>query len=326
MILPDIVRDAICGGSGAVLGTVVGMPFDTIKVRLQTSGVETFKSPWHCVRETVRHEGGLALWKGSLPALASALTENLVVFAANGVIRRSITAFQGRAGGGSSGINGDAAGPDVEADAYLGFWQEAAVGGASGFCSATAICPAEVVKVRMQCDRRVTSSTTSATTAAARSRFVESGLRLWRKEGVRGFFRGLPALWARDVPFYIVFFSAYTTYIDAACTFHGCAEKRDLPMFQFAMGGGVAGVFGWGAVFPLDVVKSRVQLGAMGKDMSLVRATRAIVREEGARSILRGYLPAVLRGFPANGALLLGVEMMKKFLHRIEEEEEEEEV
>ena len=78
-ILPNIVRDAICGGSGAVLGTYVGMPFDTIKVRLQTSGAETFKSPWHCTLETVRHEGILALWKGSLPALTSALTENLGV-------------------------------------------------------------------------------------------------------------------------------------------------------------------------------------------------------------------------------------------------------
>ena len=319
MILPNVVRDAICGGSGAVLGTYVGMPFDTIKVRLQTSGAETFKSPWHCTLETVRHEGILALWKGSLPALTSALTENLVVFAANGVIRRFITSFRDRGGARDDGLIADV-------DAYLGFWQEAAIGGASGFCSATAICPAEVIKVRMQCDRGVVPHpagstvmvTAGAANTATKSGFVASGLHLWRKEGAQGFFRGLPALWSRDVPFYIVFFSAYTAYIDAACTFHGCTEKQDLPMFQFAMGGGVAGVFGWGAVFPVDVVKSRVQLGAMGKDMSLVRATRIIVQEEGVRSVLRGYLPAVLRGFPANGALLLGVETMKKFLRSVE--------
>ena len=315
MPLPDIIRDAICGGAGAVLGTYVGMPFDVVKVRLQTAGIETFKSPWHCTIQTIRQEGALALWKGSLPALASALTENLVVFAANGVIRRSIIAIHG-------GVNADAVGKDdPEAETYLGFWQEAVVGGGSGFCSSTAICPAEVIKVRMQCDRGMVSAPGDAAAAMTATRaigFVESGMRLWRQEGVRGFFRGLPALWARDVPFYVVFFSAYTTYIDAACTFHGCDEKRDLPMFQFAMGGGVAGLFGWATVFPLDVVKSRVQLGVLGKDISLMQATRLIVREEGVKSILRGYLPAVLRGFPANGALLLGVETMKKFLYKIE--------
>ena len=52
MPLPDIIRDAICGGAGAVLGTYVGMPFDVVKVRLQTAGIETFKSPWHCTIQT----------------------------------------------------------------------------------------------------------------------------------------------------------------------------------------------------------------------------------------------------------------------------------
>ena len=194
------------------------------------------------------------------------------------------------------------------------------MGGASGFCSATAICPAEVVKVRMQCDRgsASTTATNGRAPSAGSAGFVECGLRLWHEEGAKGFFRGLPALWSRDVPFYVVFFSAYTTYIDAACTFHG-VEKVDLPAYQFVMGGGVAGVFGWGTVFPVDVVKSRVQLGTMGKEISLAQATRIVVQEEGLRGVLRGYLPAVMRGFPANGALFLGVETMNKFLNQIED-------
>lgn len=306
-ILPNIVRDAVCGGTGALLCTYVGMPFDTIKVRLQTSRANIFKNPWHCTLLTVESEGVLALWKGSLPALTSALTENLVVFAANGLIRRTITAFCGDP---SRGL----ATQDGADSVYLGFWQEAAIGGASGFCSATAICPAEVIKVRMQCDR---TSTHRGSKTSSNNSILNSGLELWRKEGSSGFFRGLTALWTRDVPFYIVFFSAYTTYIDAACRVHGCKRKEDLPMFQFALGGGVAGAFGWGAVFPIDVVKSRCQLGTLGQDASLFQAARTIIRKEGAKSILRGYLPAVIRGFPANGALLFGVETMQQLLHKI---------
>ena len=299
--LPEFVRDAICGGTGAVCCTYSGMPFDTVKVRLQTSSASTFRGPLDCALRSAREEGVASLWKGSLPALASALTENLVVFAANGVIRRTLRAVR------STNDNGN-----NDDEEYLGFWQEAAVGGASGFCSATAICPAEVIKVRMQSDRTV---------GARRASFVSSTTRLLREEGARGLFRGLPAIWVRDVPFYVVFFTAYTSYIDAACRFHGCVDpvtgagvKRDLPTWQYVMGGGLAGMFGWGAVFPVDVIKSRVQLGTMGTDVSLVHAAATLLRKEGARHLMRGYLPAVLRGFPANGALLLGVETMQGLL------------
>ena len=108
---------------------------------------------------------------------------------------------------------------------YLGFWQEAMVGGASGFCSATAICPAEVVKVRMQCDRGSASTTaTNGSTECRSAGFVECGLRLWHEEGRKVSFATSGA--GRETYRSMWYSSAYTTYIDAACTFHG-VEKVD---------------------------------------------------------------------------------------------------
>lgn len=47
----------------------VGHPFDTIKVRLQTSQRSHFKGPLDCVLQTVKNEGFRGLYKGATPPL-----------------------------------------------------------------------------------------------------------------------------------------------------------------------------------------------------------------------------------------------------------------
>lgn len=48
---------------------IVGHPFDTIKVRLQTSKTSQFRGPLDCLLQTVRNEGVRALYKGATPPL-----------------------------------------------------------------------------------------------------------------------------------------------------------------------------------------------------------------------------------------------------------------
>jgi len=47
----------------------VGHPFDTIKVRLQTTQKSQFEGPLDCVLQTVRNEGVRGLYKGATPPL-----------------------------------------------------------------------------------------------------------------------------------------------------------------------------------------------------------------------------------------------------------------
>merc|ERR1711977_453439 len=47
----------------------VGHPFDTIKVRLQTSDKGRFLGPWDCLLKTLRREGFNGLYKGATPPL-----------------------------------------------------------------------------------------------------------------------------------------------------------------------------------------------------------------------------------------------------------------
>jgi solute carrier family 25 carnitine/acylcarnitine transporter 20/29 len=48
---------------------LVGHPFDTIKVRLQTSDATRFSGPLQCLSQTVRKEGFSGLYKGATPPL-----------------------------------------------------------------------------------------------------------------------------------------------------------------------------------------------------------------------------------------------------------------
>ena len=182
MPLPSILKDAASGFVGGVGLTYVGMPFDTIKVRLQTTDASVFTSPLNAVTRTVREEGITALWRGSIPALTSALTENLVVFAANGIIRRAVMTLTNTRNENKEDEELKEFNNSKEEEQYLGLPKEMFIGGSSGFVSATAICPAEVLKCRLQANRSMTNRPTLFSTSKT----------LYQQEGMKGFFRGFP--------------------------------------------------------------------------------------------------------------------------------------
>jgi hypothetical protein len=219
-----------------------------------------------------RNEGLRSFFRGATPALASAFIENSVVFAAHGALGRMLQPER------SSGAESVA----------LQCTQHAL----SGFCSATAICAPEVVKVRLQ------NSSKPMTGRAAWDVCVG----LWRTDGVSGFFRGIVPLWGRDVPFYVVFFGAYEGFSSLCLTHLMPPGSTDLSG---------PGSTSWAAVFPIDVIKSRQQ-AALGIPDTVFQTGRKVVAESGVAGLFRGVAPCVVRGFPANGALFLGVTMTQR--------------
>ena len=285
----EFLKDMVSGFIGGVCCTFAGLPLDLVKVRQQT--IFKDKTLSGAFVATVRKEGVFALWKGSTPALASVLTENAVVFAANGVIKRIVLQRQ--------------------SNKTLSFYQEAYVGGLSAIFSATAICPAEVVKVRMQVSVREQNATKPSFLKTIRSLYSEGGVPL--------FFRGLPSILSRDIPFYVLFFTSYEIYMSSIRSYlfnqtNGvpAGNNESISPVHYIMGGGFAGMIAWSFVFPFDVIKSRQQSSV--KQVSFMHVAKDILFREGIRKSMKGWTAAVLRGFPANGALFLGVEVSKKLM------------
>lgn len=137
------IKEAVAGSAGAICCVYSGLPFDVIKVRLQTNAQYT--NIFDCMGKMCRNEGVFSLWKGAIPAVASSMIENSVLFAVNGAITRFTMHY-------------------CTKNQELTPWQQAMVGGASGFFSSTvrssyslfihecsqAITPAEVIKCNLQ--------------------------------------------------------------------------------------------------------------------------------------------------------------------------------
>ena len=84
------LRETFSGVMGAFCCVYAGLPFEMIKVRLQTQGSRNaYKSVIDAFRRIVTEEGVVALWKGAIPALSSSIIENSVLFSANGFAKRA---------------------------------------------------------------------------------------------------------------------------------------------------------------------------------------------------------------------------------------------
>ncbi|OQS03618.1 Mitochondrial Carrier (MC) Family [Thraustotheca clavata] len=280
------LRETTAGTVGAICNVYAGLPFDVAKIRLQTQNPTTeYAGLLDVVRKTTRTEGIRALWKGAIPAMSSAIAENSVLFTANGVLHRYF----------------------FNKDDQLTTFQEALLGGGAGLFAAMAITPTEVVKCRLQMHQ--------GTKSLGVLRCIQS---VYQTNGITGFTAGLSAVVLRDVPFAFFFFGAYQFYTSQLIKLFNVESRHELHPLAVMLAGGASGSTGWSFVFPADVIKSHMQIG---EKISFRQAAISIWNQHGIRGFYRGWSAAVLRSFPADGCLFLGVEMTHRLFSYIEHEE-----
>lgn len=128
---------------------------------------------------------------------------------------------------------------------------------------------------------------------------------IWRDEGVRGFFQGLGAGVAQVVPYMGLFFSAYETLRPLLATLSLPFGSGD------ATAGVLASVMAKTGVFPLDLIRKRLQVQgptltryAGGKipvyGKGIWRTGRSIVKREGWRGLYRGLSVGLVKSAPAS--------------------------
>ena len=282
-------KDTASGVAGATACTVLGLPFDVAKSRLQASS-SLYRGLGQTMLKTVRSEGPLALFAGFYPALGSAVVENAVGITTQRWLRRQLISAQG--------LNADS--EAARAEVRFSFATEVALGGATGIFTSAAICPMEVLKVRLQVKEGIKPS------------WVEECVGVLRAEGVAGLYSGFGALLLRDVPFNALFYGCYETICSALMRFRGVESKDELGTPSVFVAGGLAGCIGWSMIIPFDVAKTRLQTGVA--DGGTFPLMLKIVRAEGVAALFTGWSAAVCRAFPANAGLFAGVELMSRLL------------
>lgn len=287
----DFVVDFLAGTSGGTACVYCGQPLDTVKVKMQTFP-EFYRGGFDCFRQILKSEGIRGLYKGSVPALICNVSENAVLFVAFGFAKKFVGSVTHTDPGKLSNV------------------QMACSGSIASIFSAMIVCPTELIKCRMQ----------ALTELAAAGKISNKSVGPWsvvrmllKEKGPAGFLTGITSTWARELPGYFAFFYGYEL-TRSLLTPHG-KTKDDIGPLGLMFAGGTAGVFLWTLIYPIDCVKSRIQvLSLAGKQQGFYKTLLGIVRSEGIFKLYSGLGPCLLRSYPANGALFLAYEWTQKLL------------
>lgn len=145
-----------------------------------------------------------------------------------------------------------------------------------------------------------------------------------RTEGVKGFFQGLGPAVGQVVPYMGLFFSAYELLRPALANFALPFGSGD------ASAGIVSGVLAKSGVFPLDLIRKRLQVqgptrsryvgGSIPVYKGVWATGRSIVSNEGWRGLYRGLGISLVKSAPASAITMWTYEHALKLLRSAEVE------
>ncbi|KAI4860949.1 mitochondrial thiamine pyrophosphate carrier 1 [Hypoxylon rubiginosum] len=301
----------IAGATAGLISRFVVAPLDVVKIRLQLQshsslsdplshaglggGSPIYKGTVGTLKHIVRHEGVTALWKGNVPAEMMYVAYASIQF----TTYRSMTQLLRRALG---------------EDSPLPHAAESFISGASAGATATASTyPLDLLRTRFA--------------AQGNDRVYPS---LWRAvrdirrdEGPRGFFRGLAPALALIVPSMGLFFAVY--------------EGARVPLSRLELPGGasdaaagmLASVVAKTGVFPLDLVRKRIQVQGPTRSRYVHKnipeyagtasTVRTILAREGARGLYRGLTVSLIKAAPASAVTMWTYERTLNFLRQGDE-------
>lgn len=96
-------------------------------------------------------------------------------------------------------------------------------------------------------------------------------------------------------------------------------ERIDkLSSWKLLMAGGIAGMTFWVSIYPIDVIKSRMQADTPDPSKrtftTMTKTYSLIMKQSGVSGFFKGFAPCMLRSFPANAVAFLGYEQVRRFL------------
>merc|ERR1712058_74001 len=157
------------------------------------------------------------------------------------------------------------------------------------FFADIALSPMEACKVRMQTSLPGTFPTTLRGAAP----------RIWREEGINGFYKGLSPLWARQIPYTMMKFACFERTVEAIYQYvvpkprAECSKSEQL-VVTFAAGY-IAGVFCAVVSHPADTIVSKLNQakGSSALDVAKALGFKGMWMGLGPRIVMIGTLTAL---------------------------------
>uniref|UniRef100_A0A7S1EQH2 Mitochondrial carrier protein n=1 Tax=Timspurckia oligopyrenoides TaxID=708627 RepID=A0A7S1EQH2_9RHOD len=303
-------REIMIGALSGGLGTIVGHPLDTVRIRMQNRSVPTpipmylNHSPYHstnapliCIPSNAHSHYSKAIESNTnlnsstlrSQTIRSSILSIRSLFRGIGaplLATPLLTATQFSTYQFCSRILQSATHPpEARTVAIIS-------GATAGFMQCFISTPTELAKIRVQ--------------SSSLYRGVFDCLRkTCAQEGWQALFRGFGVNAARRVPAFGVYFFSYE-------------EMKKIPQVHTyglagtAVIGGLAGVIGWLSTYPLDVIKSRIQNDAAGKFTSTLHCIRYSVQTDGIAFLYRGLTATLIRAFGMHAVIFMTYESARK--------------
>ncbi|KAL0079978.1 mitochondrial carrier domain-containing protein [Phycomyces blakesleeanus] len=280
-------RGFAAGMASGITKLAVGHPFDTVKIRLQTSGPDgRFKGPLDCLKKTISKEGPKALYKGATPPLVGWMFMDSIMLGTLHNARVTMQSWNG--------------------DKPLSLFQHGLAGLAGGLTVSFVATPVEQIKARLQVQYDSNTKVYKGPVDCIRQ--------LVRNNGPTALWTGLgPTMLFRS--WFFLFWSSYEVF---------SRELRKTSLsdggVSFVAGGLSATVF-WIGAFPSDVIKNRymTQPDVTPRQFPTpMSVARHVYQTQGLRGFYRGFLPSFLRAFPTNAAAVFMFESVMSVLSTTE--------
>jgi len=255
---------ALCGLGGLLSCGITHMlivPLDLIKCRIQVNP-EKYRNIINGFRVTVSEEGFSALSKGWAPAVIGYSLQGLGKF---GLYEFFKVVFSNMLG------------PQLSYTWRTSIYMAASA--SAEFFADILLAPMEAVKVRIQ------------TSPGAPSTFLRCVRYIYRTEGLAGFYKGLPPLWMRQIPYTMVKFACFERTVELLYKHvvpkphEQCSEFEQLIVTFIA--GYIAGILCAVVSHPADTVVSKLN---QNSDESTVQ----ILKKLGFRGVWAGLIPRII--------------------------------
>ncbi|KAL1852631.1 hypothetical protein Plec18170_005763 [Paecilomyces lecythidis] len=285
--------------SGAI-GIIIGNPLDLVKVRLQAGHTEGDTAAARSLRNQFETAGSLV--RGAAAPILGYGALNALLFVA---YNRALMVL-------------DPSVRDPTNPTGTSLYKIWVAGAAGGLASWIVSSPTELVKCRAQLSSRAEVSSW----AVAKD--------IYKRQGLRGLYFGGAITSVRDSVGYGFYFWSYELSKRYMTTENETAHQTAMKVL---LCGGIAGIITWASVFPLDVVKTKLQAQTLdhlrtavpsdtrpllassvehGRPLTSLEIAKRAYRAEGLKTFYRGLGVCSLRAFIVNAVQWATYEWLMK--------------
>lgn len=283
----QVAKDLFAGTMGGIAQVLVGQPFDLVKVRLQSSPEGTYNGAIDVIKKTLANEGPFGFYKGTLTPLLGVGACVSVQFSVNEFMKRHF----------DKKLNGQ---PMTILDYFY-------CGAVAGFANGFLTSPIEHIRIRLQSQTGVNKVYNGP---------FDCAKKIYDRNGIRGIYKGLGPTLIRESVGLGIYFATYEALIARELKLDTKLTRNDIPAWKLCMFGGLSGYTLWIGIYPIDVIKSKLQTDGIknGKYNNAMAVAKDVLRTQGIKGLYKGFMPTILRAAPANGATFAVFEITMRLL------------